>query len=286
MPHCRLSRSVRLGRAVLAAVAATGLWPVVADAVLVAPHALFLGERHRTGQIYLVNQSATPEEVEIEFQFGYPESDSAGGMRVRLIPEPDADAPSAAAWLRAFPRRLRLDAGQRQAVRIQATPPDGLPPGEYWSRLIVTSRQERPSALAGGDSAVRAGVTVELRTVTSVTYRAGPLETGIRLDSARAGASGDTLEAWVGLTRTGRAAYLGSVGFTLLDQDGQLVRQWPAGPVAVYYALHRRYVLPLDGVTPGVYRLRVDVSTAREDIAPEHVLPAAPVQRTIGVEVR
>lgn len=280
------SRSSRFLRAALGAVAAAALWPMVADAVLVAPHALFLGERNRVGQIYLVNQASTPEEVEIDFQFGYPENDSAGGMRVRLIPEPDSGAPSAAGWLRAFPRRLRLDAGQRQAVRIQASPPEGLPPGEYWSRLIVTSRQERPPTLAGGDSAVRAGITVELRTITSVTYRVGAVATGIRLDSVRSEAANDTLVALVGLTRSGNAAYLGSVGFTLLDQQDQVVRQWPAGPVAVYYSLLRRYALPLEGVAPGQYRLRVDVSTARDDIPPEHVLPAAAVQAVTGVEVR
>jgi hypothetical protein len=283
MAHTRSSRGLR---ATLAALLATALWPLVADAVLVAPHALFLGDRNRTGQIYLVNQGATPEEVEIEFQFGYPETDSVGGMRVRLIAEPDSGAPSAAGWLRAFPRRLRLDAGQRQAVRIQAAPPERLPPGEYWSRLIVTSRQERPPTLVGGDSAVRAGVSVELRTVTSVTYRVGSLQTGVTLDSIRAEAANDTAVAWVGLTRTGNAAYLGSAGFTLLDQQGQVVREWPAGPIAVYYSLHRRYALPLDGVAPGAYRLRLDVSTAREDIAPEHVLPAAPVRAVVGVEVR
>lgn len=283
MAHSRCSRGLR---AALVALVATALWPMVADAVLVAPHALFLGERNRTGQIYLVNQSSTSEEVEIDFQFGYPENDSAGGMRVRLIPEPEPGTPSAAGWLRAFPRRLRLDAGQRQAVRIQAAPPEGLPAGEYWSRLIVTSRQERPPTLVGGDSAVRAGVSVELRTITSVTYRVGSVQTGVTLDSVRGEAANDTALAWVGLTRTGNAAYLGSVGFTLLDDQDQAVRQWPAGPVAVYYTLLRRYALPLDGVAPGRYRLRVDVATAREDIPPEHVLPAAPVQTIVGLEVR
>lgn len=283
MAHTRFSCVLR---GVLAALVTTALWPVLADAVLVAPHALFLGDRHRTGEVYLVNQSSTAEEVELEFQFGYPEADSAGGMRVRLIPEPEAGAPSAAGWLRAFPRRLRLEAGQRQAVRIQATPPADLPNGEYWSRLIVTSRQERRPTLAGADSAVRAGVSFELRTITSVTYRNGPVQTGIRLDSLRGDLAADTLTAWLGLTRSGTAAYLGSVTFALLDARDRPVRQWPSGPIAVYYSLLRRYALPMDSVPPGSYRLRVTVSTKRDDLAPEQVLPADPIQATVVVEVR
>jgi P pilus assembly chaperone PapD len=156
-------------RSLFAALVALMLAPLVADAVLVAPHALFIDDRDRSGEVFLVNASDSPEEVTLEFQFGYPATDSAGEVGLTLIPQPDPSEPSAAAWLRAFPRRVRLEPGQRQRVRVVASPPAGLPDGEYWSRLIVTSRAARPPLAAGGDSAVQAGITFELRTITSVT---------------------------------------------------------------------------------------------------------------------
>jgi len=281
-----MRRLSTLSRAVACAVAALGLWPVVADAVLVAPHALFLGDRNRSGQVYLVNQGTSTEEVTIELQYGYPEADSAGNMRIRLVEEPGAGEPSAAAWLRAYPRRVRLASGERQAVRIQATPPADLPDGEYWSRLIVTSQQSQPPMPVGGDSAVRAGITFALRTITSVTFRKGRVTTAVRLDSLSSSLRGDTLETWIGVAREGNAAFLGSLRFELRDDRGTVVREWGSTPIAVYYQLLRRFELPVDSVAPGTYHLHALVSTARQDIAPHHILPAAPVADSVGVEIR
>jgi hypothetical protein len=277
-----------VGRATSLAGVALAAWPIIADAVTVAPHALFLGDRNRVGEVVLVNQSGTAEEIELDFQFGYPRSDSAGNVHVTLIENPEPGAPSAAGWLRAFPRRLRLEPGQRQTVRVQATPPDDLANGEYWSRMIVTSTQEQAPTLAQqADSiGVRAGLKFVLRTITSVTYRKGAVETRIRLDSLRADAANDSVIAWVGLTRAGSGAFLGSVGFTLLDADGAVVQDWDPTPVAAYYTLLRRYALKLDSLPAGTYQLRARVSTARQDIAAVHVLPTDPVEAGVRVDVR
>ena len=138
---------------------------------------------------------------------------------------------------------------------------------------------------AAADSAVQAGITFELRTITSVTYRKGRLTTGVRLDDFRAADRGDSLEAWVHLVREGTAAYLGSVRFELREPSGRAVLDWET-PVGVYTEQRRRFALPLDSVAPGAYRLRLLVSTARQDIGAEHVLPAEPIERVLEVEVR
>lgn len=274
--------STLVARAAVVATTTIALWPLVADAVLVAPHALFLSDRARSGQIYLVNQGNTAEEVIIDMKFGYPETDSAGAMRIQLVETPEPGAPSAAAWLRAFPRRVLVEAGQRQAVRIQANPPANLPDGEYWSRLIVTSQAQPPGA-AVADSAVRAGVTFALRTITSITFRKGVVQTGVQLDSLSARLTADSLETWIGLAREGNAAFLGSLRFELRDSTDRVVREWGSTPIAVYYRLLRRFDLPVDSIAPGSYRLFALVSTARQDIAPQHVLPALPVEQSVGI---
>jgi hypothetical protein len=51
----------------------------------------------------------------------------------------------------------------------------------------------------------------------------------------------------------------------------------------VYYRLLRRLDLPVDSLAPGSYRLFALVSTARQDIAPQHVLPALPVEQSVGI---
>ncbi len=270
-------------RAGVLALGGMTLSPVLASAVLVAPHALFISHEAQTGEVYLVNQGGTAEEVSVELRYGYPATDSLGNIGIRFVDDPGPDDPSAAGWMRAFPRRARVDPGRRQRVRIQATPPADLPDGEYWTRLVVTSRAvEEP--VAAIDSAVRAGVTIELRTITSVIYRKGDVHTGVRLDGFRSSAVGDSLEAWVQLTREGNGAYLGTIRFELLDTDGTVVRFW-ATPVAVYVDQNRRFVFPLEGLPGGYYRLRLLVSTARQDIDPQYVLPAPPVERTVSITI-
>jgi hypothetical protein len=274
---------IRLAHITIAAIAALLVFPVLADAVLVAPHALYLSDRQQTGEIFVVNQGDQAQDVTIEVVFGYPESDSTGEMRIRFEPEPGPELPSAAGWLRAFPRRLRVLPGRRQAVRIQATPPAGLPDGEYWSRLVVTSQPARDAALGEGDTVVRAGIVFELRTVTSVAFRNGAVTTGLHLDSARAAGTGDSVEVWMALTREGNAAFIGSVAFALVDGAGETVQTWGPTPLAVYYGVNRRFALPLDGVRDGTYEVKALISTARTDIPANVLLPAPPIEHRIPV---
>jgi hypothetical protein len=133
-------------------------------------------------------------------------------------------------------------------------------------------------------AAVRAGVTLVTRTVISVTYRKGTVRTGVVLEDFRPSVEGDSLVAWVALRREGNAAYLGSVSLRLLDSGGSQVASWNT-PVAVYYDLNRRFAFPLEALPPGRYAAVLRVSTDREDIPREHVLPAAPIERSVPVEI-
>lgn len=266
------------------AAAALVLSPFVSWAVLVAPHAVFMDGRSNTAQVFLINTGTTAEECSIELKFGYPDTDSAGNIFVRLIDNPSPEHASAAGWIRAFPRRVVVRPGERQVVRLLAQPPAGLAPGEYWTRLIVTSRGAQV-AIAGGDSLVRAGVSLVVSTIISVTYRSGQVATGVTLTDFRVEVQRDSLIVRLGLQREGNAAYLGTARIELRDSLDRVRGQWDT-PTAVYYSLNRRLVFPLDSLPPGSYRARLNLSTAREDIAQSNVLPAPPIERLVAVEVR
>lgn len=57
-------------KAVAMAAVAVALLPVISSAVLVAPHAVFIDHRTRTGQITLANSGTEAEEVQVELKFG------------------------------------------------------------------------------------------------------------------------------------------------------------------------------------------------------------------------
>jgi len=279
----RLFRRCRPALTIALAGAALALSPVFLEAILVAPHAVFMDHRSRTGQVFLVNTGDSPEEVSIELKYGYPATDSTGTVFIRLIDQPDSTEPSAAAWIKAYPRRAVLAPGQRQVVRLLATPPAGLPDGEYWSRIIATSRGSKV-AVVGGDSTVSAGLSLELRTIISLSYRKGAVHTGVTVTNLRAAREGDSLVVWFGAERQGNAAFLGTLTYRLVDAAGKVREEWES-PVAVYHPLSRRYVFPVDSVPAGRYTLRMSLTTARSDLDQRNILPAEPVSRSVDVVV-
>jgi len=277
-------RGVRWPQVVAGTVLLTILAPVVMWAILVAPQAVFLSDRDRTGEIYLVNTSSKPEDVQIDLEYGYPATDSTGQIGIKLIENPDSGAPSAASWVRAFPRRVVVQPGQRQVVRLLATPPAGLSDGEYWSRILVTSRGAQ-MAVANPDSNIHAGIDLVLRTIISLTYRKGAVHTGVTVNDFRVTEEHDSLVTWLGLTRTGNAAYLANVHLVVQDSLDHARATWDT-PIAVYFQQHRRLAFPTDSLPAGRYTVHLTLSTKRDDLPQDKVLAVPPIERSVGVVLR
>jgi hypothetical protein len=169
-------------------------------------------------------------------------------------------------------------------VRLIAQPPADLPPGEYWTRLIASARgAAQPVATA--DSNVAAQITLVVNTVISVTYRNGDVQTGLRLETFSAESGADSLVVRLGLRREGNAAWLGTAWVRLRDEAGRAVQEWQT-PMAVYFTQDRRLAFPTDGLPRGRYVAEVELNTRREDIGAAYILPAAPVARSVPVELR
>lgn len=265
-------------RSGLAAIAASLLLFGTATAVTVAPFAVYLDSRTRTSALTLLNNGTRAEEIQLEFAFGYPRSDSAGNVSVDLTAEAPAGEPSATAWLRAFPQRLVLQPGQRQVVRVLVEPPPGTPDGEYWARVLLKSR--------GGQAPVeqqRDDVTLQLEIETilalGVVYRQGQVQSGIEIDSASAVVTGDTVTVLTDLRRTGNAAFVGRVVAELMD--GGTVLATAELPVPVHYELRRILHLP---ALPGGNQVRLRIDNRRDDMPSKAPLPMEPITLTIPVQ--
>lgn len=255
-----------------------------AQAVLVAPHAMFLEHRGRSGVFYVHNPDDTPVEISIDLVFGYPQSDSLGNVHVELQEEPPAHEPSCADWVVALPRKLVLAPNQRQAVRVLARPPANLPDGEYWSRVVVSSRrQTAPEAVdAGGDVVV--GLELATRTITSLVYRKGEVYTSLALDSAGAWGTGDAVVVEVDMRRTGNAAWLGAIEMTVVDREGNAVHRDQVA-VATYYRLFRRLEFPLPPLVPGDYTVQLRLHDERSDLQEGEALPAPDIVRRFPLAI-
>jgi P pilus assembly chaperone PapD len=271
-------RSWLAGLVLLLGLAATAS----AQGVVVAPHAVFVDARTRSASVTLYNPGTEPAEVSISSFFGYPVTDSLGQF---MLAQPDSvlpSMPSAAGWIEAFPRRMTIAPLQRQTVRLLARPPQGLPDGEYWSRLVISAKGGS-LPVTGVDSAsnISIGLALELRTIIPLIYRKGKLETGIAVSHLRATHVGDSVVVRARLERTGSSAYLGTARGSLVDEKGATMASFER-PIAIYYDADPAFTLPAPA-QPGRYELRLDLLTERTDITPEQLLRAPPVRDSVVV---
>jgi P pilus assembly chaperone PapD len=275
-------RTLFSARTLLAALALLAGVAAPAHAVSVSPTALYIDSRTRTGVLTLYNPGTLPEEITVDFAYGYPQSDSAGNVSVNTTREPAAGEPSAMAWMRAFPRRLLLQPGQRQVVRVLVEPPAELADGEYWARVLISSRGGQPPIeQTQGD--IRLQLNVQTTLVMAANYRKGELGTGVEVTAASARRTPDGVQLQVDLTRSGSAAFLGRMRAELLDAGGGVVSTL-YDDVAVYRTMRRRLTFAVPAGAAGALTVRIHIDTEREDLPPGGALPAAPIDQRIPVQ--
>lgn len=272
------SRTLRGRRALAASILIAVAVPAAIHSAAVSPMGVYLDGRERQGTITLYNAGSRPEEVRLEFAFGYPVSDDEGNLSVPLTAEPAAGEPSAVPWLTAFPRRIVLEPGQRQVVRVVARPPAGLAEGEYWARALVRSTGGQPPIEAVGED-VGVQIDVETVVVVPVNYRNGAVTTGVRVAGASAALAGDSLVATIDVERSGNAAFLGRILVEAIDDRGAVVASTEQ-VLAVYRTLRRRVSLPVPAGS-GALRVRYTMDTSRSDLPPGGVIPAEAVVHEI-----
>ena len=268
-----------IGRRGLRTTALAALLTVIAAAnafaVSVSPNALYLDNRTRSGLLTLFNPGSLPEEIEIGFAFGYPMADSLGNVSVQLVGVAPEGEPSLVPWVRAFPLRLRLAPGQRQVVRILVNPPAGLPAGEYWGRITVTSRGGQPPIeQRSGD--ISLSVSLQTVIVAAVTYRNGPVQTGLELGVGSARSTPVGAELLLDLTRQGNAAFIGRLVAQVVSPGGKVVAEDEAD-IAVYRQMRARVIVPMKDKPADMtgYKIRFAIDTQRPDLPPEGPLPTS-----------
>ena len=267
-----------LGLAVLAAS------QLAAQGIVVAPHAVYVDHSTRSASITLYNPGTKSVEVAISSIFAYPVTDSVGQLTLLTPDSVEPSMPSAAGWIEAFPKRMVVQPLQRQTVRLLARPPQGLPEGEYWSRVIISAKDAAPSVTEADSERVTVGFSLEVRTIIPLTYRKGALKTGLSASNLQALSAGDSVVVKAKLTRQGAAAYIGTAKGTLLSPSGKAVASFEE-PIAVYYEVDPVFSFSTRGLPAGQYRLRLEFVSERPDIPPDLLLRAPPVRDSLEVRL-
>ena len=240
--------------ALLAALAS----PVPACAeLLVAPTRVVLSPEARASELVLVNKGTETAAFRIAIENRRMREDGS----LEDAPEARVGEQFADDKLRYSPRQLVLEPGARQVVRIMASAPGALQPGEYRSHLrLMSAPVSAGRTQLAGPVVQDNSLAIELVAIRSITIpvilRVGGLDANVTMDAAAiADAAPDQLV--VRLTRSGTRSTYGDISLTIEGEDAPA---WLVRGVAIY--------------TP---------NTARDVIMP---LPAALRARLAGKQVR
>ena len=216
--------------------------------VMIAPTRVVLEKGERSAELVIVNKGT--EEAAYRISVENRRMLETGAME--LAEEARENEQFAKDFVRYSPRRIMLEPGARQTIRVSANT-SGLEVGEYRSHLRVMSaptsagRTLKSAASTGGED-----ISIELIAIRSLTIpiivRVGQLEASVEMDSAMIQPSDNEAESIL-VARLNREGSKSTFGDIQIFVEGQREPVYFARGIAVYTPnTHRDVMLPLPDV--------------------------------------
>lgn len=231
--------------------------------IVVAPTAVYLDEKNKSGYIVVRNTASVPKEVEISFRFGYPATNDEGIVSIFFPDTVLPGQPSAVDWLFAYPRKSIVLPGQTRTIRFMIRPPASIPDGEYWARPVITAREiDQITADTEANNTIAVKLRVNFETVIALSYRKGNVATGIVLNTIKQRILKDKLQLFSELQREGNAAYIGYLFARLRNSTGDIISE-QRHEIAVYVPMNYRVEFDTKSLPPGSYSVEIELNTDR-----------------------
>jgi len=263
------------------------LKPAVAQ-VSIAPSAVFIDDRTNVGTVYVSNRSNDPQEISIEFAFGFPSSDEEGNTVMVYADEDEAAADQADhainERIRAFPRSFVLDPGDRQTVRFQVRPDPGAADGTYWTRVKVLSNPQQPDVDVTEEEGITTRITFRFEQIIAAFYKQGDVSTGVNVSEVKVRHEEDRVILMPHLERTGNSPFIGSIFARMYDANDELVKERQSTTTA-YFDVVRRVEFDTADLEPGDYRVELSFETRRSDVSPTDLVQAPAITETVQVTI-
>lgn len=202
----------------LAAIVIPALPSPAAAQLMIAPTRVVLAGTERSTELILVNKGDEQTAFRIDVENRRMRADGA----LETVTDTRPGELFAADMIRFSPRRVVLDPGARQSLRVSVTVPAGLAPGEYRSHLRLMSAPTSAGAATPTASDANDGaLSIQLIAVRSITIpvivRVGALDASASVDSAALTNKADNLMV-IKLTRAGTRSTYGDLRLTIAGE--------------------------------------------------------------------
>jgi hypothetical protein len=253
--------------------------------VTVAPLMLFVDSRSGIGDLYITNNSASPQELSISFAFGYPDADSAGNATMEYNDTLAAKKYSLNPMVRAYPRSFLLGAKQEQTVRLQVRTNNAAKDAFYFTRVKISSNPKSADIERKLNDSISTRINFRFDQILPVFYRKGNISTGLTIHNVSTAFKDKKLTVVADVERTGTSPFLGSVKAELYSAANERVAVSETA-AAIYFRLKNKLELDLTKAGMGKHRLVLTFETKRSDVAQEDLVQAPAVSKEVIVNVR
>lgn len=250
--------------------------------IRVAPTAVYLSDKSRSGEITISSTSKSPVDVRLDLYFGYVMTDTLGKPQVFFDESDASNRKSCASWISINPKRFTLLPGETRTVRFIARPPSGLEDGEYWSRLSILAETGKELA-DGGSSKLDASQQINVRTFVPISYRKGECFADIKLTNVVISRTAELVSFDALMAPLGNSAYIGNMSVTVRNASKKTLFS-TRHELAVFIESKRRYGLPAKDMPPGKYTAIIVFDTDRPDLG-EHALQVLPKTFTVEFQL-
>ena len=252
--------------------------------VAVYPQTLFINAPNRSVAITISNPTETRQEIWVEFRYGYPLVNDSGKFYINYADSTGAQEPNAVPWLTAYPQRFVLEARESQVVRVMAQVPVGVASGEYWSRVVISSKQRTATPAQTPGANVRMKMEFISQVDVPLQVRAGNVSTGLRIQGITSVVDSGKLKMGVDVTRMGNASFWGTMKFFLRDRDGRVMKTYDQH-VAVFRDIVYPVTIDVADIKPGDYVIEVDVDNVRPGVPAQFRLKSDAVRFTYQLTI-
>lgn len=253
--------------------------------VTIAPTNLYITDENKFGTYLVINNSNTPQEISVNFIFGYGRSNRDGIREYFYGDTLDYNNFSIANWIRAFPQNFVLSPGQRQVVRLRINNPNNLADGTYWARIKTTSSPVSPPIELESNNNVSAAIGVKIEQISGVFFKKGDVNTGIEIQEIRTSLNDETLTILTDLKRLGNSPFLGTITASLSDQNGKIVGESFVS-TSIYFDETLKQEMDISDLNTGTYELKIEFRTNRGDISSDDIVKMNPVSKTKIINIQ
>ncbi len=252
--------------------------------ISVYPTEIFVVSPNRSAPLTISNPTDSVIEVWVSFGHGYPVAFDSGKVSMSRSDTAGIGDLTASKWLRVYPQRFTLGAQGAQVIRVFGTPPPGLASGEYWARVVVSSKPKNARIAVTRNNQTKLMMELVSQTTVPYHFRAGVISSSVVVKQARASMEDGYLRLRVDLRRAGNAAFWGRINYKLLSSSGKVVRMKDYRVVA-YKEMSYSVLDTLPSVYEGPYSVELIIDNVHPSVAAQYRISSEPFRQRIPVTV-